>query len=153
MLPAYEEAVVCGASLKKREASQHLEHLQNAPLPEDKKFVRPLNNAQKIQILFHFNSQSQGFFGDSRRCGSSAPLQKGIVSSLDAVTQQLTSSQGAGASDAPSRLEGKAGLGARRTTGSTRPRPVRQDDRRPRHYTQPQALSPGTAGKMPAGSL
>lgn len=134
MLPAYEEAaVVCGASLKKREASQHLEHLQNAPLPEDKKFVRPLNNAQKIQILFHFNFQSQGFFGDSRRCGSSAPLQKGIVSSLDAVTQQLTSSQGAGASDAPSRLEGKAGLGARGTTGSIRPRPLRQDDQRPRH--------------------
>lgn len=133
MLPAYEEAVVCGASLKKQEAPQHLESLQNAPLPEDKKFVRPLKDAQKIQLLFHFNSQSQGFFGDSRRCGSSAPLQKGIVSSLDAVTQQLTSSQGAGASEAPSRLEGKAGLGARGTTGSTRPRPLRQDDRRPRH--------------------
>ena len=110
MLPAYEEAaVVCGASLKKREASQHLEHLQNAPLPEDKKFVRPLNNAQKIQILFHFNSQSQRFFGDSRRCGSSAPLQKGIVSSLDAVTRQLTSSQGAGASDAPPGSRGRRG--------------------------------------------
>lgn len=109
MLPAYEEAVVCGASLKKQEAPQHLESLQTAPLPEDKKFVRPLNDAQKIQILFHFNSQSQGFFGDSRRCGSSAPLQKGIVSSLDAVTQQLASSQGAGASDAPSGSRGRRG--------------------------------------------
>lgn len=50
----------------------------------------------------------------------------------DAVTQQLTCSQGAGASDASSLLEGKAGLGAPGTTRSTKPRPLRPDYRLPR---------------------
>lgn len=62
MLPAYV-AAVCRASSKKQVAPEHLERLKNAPFPEDKKLVRPLDHAREIRILFHFNSQSQGFFG------------------------------------------------------------------------------------------
>lgn len=70
VLPAYV-AAVCRASSKKQVAPEHLERLQNAPFPEDRKLVRPLDHAREIRIHFHFNSRSQGFFGgDSRRCGS-----------------------------------------------------------------------------------
>lgn len=48
----------------------------------------------------------------------------------DAVTQQPTGSQGAGASDAPSRLEEKAGLGEQGTPSSAKPGPLRQDSTR-----------------------
>lgn len=130
MLPAYE-AVVCGASSKKQEAPQHLERLQNAPPPEDKRFVRPLNHAQEIRFSFTSIPSLRGSLGTPDVVGPRALAEWNRLLP-DAVTQQLTCSQGAGASDASSLLEGKAWLGARGTTSSTKPRPLRPDDQLPR---------------------
>lgn len=69
VLPVYE-AAVSGTSSKQQETPQHLERLQSAPSPEDKKLVRTLDHVQKIRNPFHFNSQSLGVFGDTSRCGS-----------------------------------------------------------------------------------
>lgn len=52
VLPAYE-AAVSGASRKKQETPQHLEHLQNALLPEDKEFVPSITHRKSG---FFFNS-------------------------------------------------------------------------------------------------
>lgn len=69
VLPVYE-AAVSGTSSKQQETPQHLERLQSAPSPEDKKLVRTLDHVQKIRNPFHFNSQSLGVLGDTSRCGS-----------------------------------------------------------------------------------
>lgn len=123
VLPAYD-AAVSGTSSKKQETPQHLERLQSAPSPEDKKLVRTLDHVQKIRNPFHFNSQSLGFLGTAVVVGPRA-FSGWTRLLLDAVTQQPTCSQGAGASDAPARLKVEEGLGVRGTSGSTKPRPLR----------------------------
>lgn len=86
-LPAYE-AAVSGASWKKQETPQYLEHLQNALLPEDKEFVPSITH-RKSGFFFTSIPSRRGSLGTAVVVGPRALAALNLLLP-DAVAQQPT---------------------------------------------------------------
>lgn len=105
----------------------HLDRSQDCRNPWRTYKTLPRLTTRRKSGLLQFNSQSQGFFGDSG-CRLGPGVLVGQNQLLpDAVTQQPTGSQGAGACGAPFRCVKEAGLGARGPACPARTRPFRNN--------------------------